>query len=172
MTNISKLKANVCAHFGINCVLISIFCSCVLALDLDGEVWKKIKLPDEVGYGSGNRVYLLDYDGCLSVIQISDASMNIWVLKDYEMGEWNLVDRVSLQCIRGLVPGVFPISQTGEYVFFATYKQVLVYRRNGGVWKEMYSVKGSFPLPLWFSAHAFRRSLFSSLSGIFSSYHG
>lgn len=136
-------------------------CSCILVLDLDCDVWKKMPLPDEVSYGSGNRVYLLESDGCLSVIQISDAWMNIWVLEDYEREEWHLVDRVSLRCIRGLVPGIFPISQTGECVFLATYKQVLVYQRKNRVWKEMYSVKNSSTLPLWFSAHAFRSTIFS-----------
>ncbi|MED6209272.1 hypothetical protein PIB30_053129 [Stylosanthes scabra] len=68
---------------------------------------------------------------------------------------------VSLRCIRGMVPGIFPISQTGEYVFLATHKQVLVYHRKTQVWKEMYSVKYSSTLPLWFSAHAYRSTMFS-----------
>ncbi|GMY27972.1 F-box protein At5g49610 isoform X1 [Fagus crenata] len=138
-------------------------CSCILVLDLDCDIWRKMPFPDKVSYGSGsgNRIYLLESDGCLSLIQISDAWMNIWVLKDYERQEWDLVDRVSLRCIRGLVPGIFPISQTGEYVFLATHKQVLVYQRKNRVWKEMYSVKNGCTLPLWFSAHAFRSTIFS-----------
>ena len=135
-------------------------CSYILALDLDYEIWRKISLPDEVSYGTGNRVYLLEFSGCLSLIQISDAWMMIWVMKDYERELWHMVDRVSLRCIRGLVPGIFPITQTGEYVFLATHKQVLVYHRRTRVWKEMYSVKNSAPLPLWFSAHAFQSTIF------------
>ncbi|KAF2310312.1 hypothetical protein P3X46_005823 [Hevea brasiliensis] len=135
--------------------------SCILALDLDCDVWRKISLPDELSSGAGNRVYLLESDGCLSVIQISEAWMKIWVMKDYKCELWHEVDRVSLRCIRGMVPGIFPISQTGECVFLATYKQVLVYHRRSRVWKEMFSVKNSSALPLWFSAHAFRSTLFS-----------
>lgn len=135
-------------------------CSYILALDLDYEFWKKISLPDEVSYGTGNRVYLLESSGCLSLIQISDAWMKIWVMKDYERELWHIVDRVSLRCIRGLVPGIFPITQTGEYVLLATHKQVLVYHRRSRLWKEMYSVKNNATLPLWFSAHAFRSTIF------------
>lgn len=135
-------------------------CSYILALDLDYEIWRKISLPDEVCYGTGNRVYLLESSGCLSVIQISDAWMKIWVMKDYERELWDVVDRASLRCIRGLVAGIFPIAQTSEYVFLATHKQVLVYHQRSRVWKEMYSVKNSATLPLWFSAHAFRSTIF------------
>ncbi|KAJ6350735.1 hypothetical protein OIU78_006799 [Salix suchowensis] len=138
-------------------------CSYILSLDLNCNVWRKISLPDEVIYGAGYRAHLLELDGSLSVIQISEAWMKIWVMKDYESEQWHLVDGVSLRCVRGMVPGIFPISQTSECVFLATYKQVLVYQRKSRVWKEMYSVKNSPPLPLWFSAHAFRTSIFSSL---------
>ncbi|KAK0580025.1 hypothetical protein LWI29_035269 [Acer saccharum] len=65
----------------------------ILALNLDCDVWRKISLPDEVCYGSGNRIYLLESDGCLSVIQISDVWMKTWVLKDYYSEEWHAVDR-------------------------------------------------------------------------------
>lgn len=135
--------------------------SCVLVLDLKFDVWKKISLPDEILYGSGNRVYLLESDGCLSVIQISDMWMKTWVLKDYYKEAWCKVNQVSLGCIRGLVSSIFPISQRGEYVFLATHKQVLVYHWRSGLWKQMYSVKNGFTLPLWFSAHAFCSTIFS-----------
>lgn len=135
--------------------------SCILVLDLVCDIWRKMSLPDKVGYGSGNRIYMLELDSCLSLIEISDSWMNIWVLKDYVREEWDLADRVSLRCIRGLVPGIFPISQTSEYVFLATHKQVLVYQRKNRVWKEMYSVKNGCTLPLWFSAHAFRSTILS-----------
>lgn len=149
-------------------------CSCVFVFDLKlklklkceeeaEEKWRKIFLSDELSSGVGNRVYLLELEGCLSVIQISDTWMNIWVMKEEERGgeKWEMVDRVSLRCIRGMVPGIFPISQTHEYVFLATHKQILVYQRKCRVWKEMYSVNSSSILPLWFSAHAFRSTVFS-----------
>ncbi|PIN18108.1 hypothetical protein CDL12_09234 [Handroanthus impetiginosus] len=135
-------------------------CSDVLVLDLESETWRKIPLPNQVTHGSGNRVYLLESEGRLSVIQISDVWMHIWVMEFYEKELWFLMDRVSLRCIRGMVPGIFPITQTDEYVFLATHKQVLVYQRKTRVWMEMYSVKNSATLPLWFSAHAFRSTIF------------
>ncbi|KAF7144827.1 hypothetical protein RHSIM_Rhsim04G0242300 [Rhododendron simsii] len=138
-------------------------CTCVLVLDLNCDMWRKLSLPEEVCFGTGSRVHLLESDGYLSVIQISEAWMTIWVLKDYEKEEWLVVDRVSLRCIRGMVPGIFPISQTGQYVFLATHKQVLMYHRDSRLWKDMYSVENSSTLPLWFSAHAFRSTLFSCL---------
>ncbi|KAF8401284.1 hypothetical protein HHK36_012217 [Tetracentron sinense] len=140
--------------------------SYILVFDLDDEVWRKIRLPNEVVCESGNRVHLLELDGCVSMIQISEAWMNIWVLKDYEREEWYMADRVSLRCIRGLVPSVFPISQTGEFVILATQKQVLVYHRYSRVWKEIYSVTSNFTYPLWFSAHAFRSTIFSCHQGV------
>ncbi|KAL6193603.1 hypothetical protein ACLB2K_034687 [Fragaria x ananassa] len=136
-------------------------CSCILVLDLEYDMWRKMSLPDELNCGMGNRFYLLELDGCLSVIQISDTWMKIWVLKDYVREEWRLVDTVSLRCIKGLVPGIFPICQTGEYVILATHKQILVFHRKSRVWKEMYSVKNSSTLPLWYSAHAFRSTISS-----------
>ncbi|KAK2647259.1 hypothetical protein Ddye_022454 [Dipteronia dyeriana] len=74
--------------------------SCMLALDLDCDVWRKISLPDEVCYGSGNRIYLLDSDDCLLVIQISDVWMKTWVLNDYYSEEWHAADRASLRLLR------------------------------------------------------------------------
>ncbi|CAI0467557.1 unnamed protein product [Linum tenue] len=136
-------------------------CLFVLVLDVECDVWRKISLPDEVSYGVGNRVYLLELEGCLSVVQISEAWMKIWAMKEYDSEVWSVVDRVSLRCIRGMVPGIFPISQTSEHVFLATHKQVLVYNRKSRVWKEMYSLKtNSSSFPLWFSAHAFRSTIF------------
>lgn len=133
----------------------------VLVLDLRCDVWRKMSLPEQLNCGAGSRVYLLELDGGLSIIQILEGWLIIWALKDYEMENWQVVDRVSLRCIRGLVPGIFPISQTSEYLFLATHKQVLVYQRKSRVWKEMYSVKNGSTLPLWFSAHAFRSAIFS-----------
>ncbi|KAL8205057.1 hypothetical protein R6Q57_010680 [Mikania cordata] len=131
----------------------------ILVLDLNLDVWRRILLPDEMG--SGNRVYLLELDGKVSVIQISSIWMNIWVLKDYNKGQWDIIDRVSLRCIRGMVPGVFPISQGGDYVFLAGHKQVLVYQRKTRIWREMYSVKNNSAMPLWFSAHSFCGTILS-----------
>lgn len=135
--------------------------SYVLVLDLRYDVWRKMSLPEQVSCGAGTRAYLLELDGGLSIIQISEGWMIIWALKDYEMENWQVVDKISLRCIRGLVPGIFPISQTSEYLFLATHKQVLVYQGKSRVWKEMYSVKNGSMLPLWFSAHAFRSTIFS-----------
>lgn len=136
-------------------------CSCIFVLDLKYDIWGKIALPYEVRYGSGIRAYLLDLDGLLSIVQISDAWLTIWVLKDYDAEKWEVFDKVSLRCIRGMVPGIFPISQSGEYLFLATHKQVLVYNRRAKVWKEMYAVRNGCTLPLWFSAHSFRSTLLS-----------
>lgn len=136
-------------------------CSCLLVLDLDLESWRKIELPSQVINGGGNRVYLLESDGKLSIVQISDVWMNIWIMEDYEGEKWSMVDRVSLRCIRGMVPGIFPISQTEKCVFLATHKQVLVYERKSRVWMEMYAVKNASTLPLWFSAHSFRSTIVS-----------
>lgn len=135
--------------------------SCILVLNLDCDTWRKIQLPFKVIYGSGNRTHLLEFEGFLSVIEISEAWMSIWVLTEYAREVWFLLDRVSLRCIRGLVAGIFPISQTAEFVLLAANKQVLVYNRKSGVWKEMYSVKNGSMLPLWFSAHAFRSTIFT-----------
>nr|GME06247.1 F-box protein At5g49610 [Ipomoea batatas] len=136
--------------------------SCLVVLDLKtAAMWKKIQLRNEVSCRVGNRNYLLELDGCLSVIQISEAWMVVWVMKNYETEEWHMVDRVSLRCIRGMVPCVFPISQTKKYIFLATHKQILVYQRNTKEWKEMYSVKNTSNMPLWFYAHSFRNTLFS-----------
>ncbi|XP_043723251.1 F-box protein At5g49610 isoform X2 [Telopea speciosissima] len=144
-------------------------CLYILVLDLDNDVWRKIPLPAEVigkgETGSGSRVHLLELGGSLSVIQISEAWMSIWVLKNYEREEWCMVDKVSLRCIKGLVASVFPISQTEEFMLMATQRQILLYHRNNRVWKEMYSVKNAYTYPLWFSAHAFQSTLFSCHQG-------
>ncbi|KAJ8539779.1 hypothetical protein K7X08_014031 [Anisodus acutangulus] len=85
-------------------------CLCMLVLDLATDVWRKIELPNEISSGGvRSRVYLLELDGRLSVIQIYEAWMVIWVMEDYEREEWKMVDKVSLRCIRGMVPGIFPI---------------------------------------------------------------
>ena len=128
-------------------------------LDLSCDIWRKIPLP-YVFYGMGDEINLLELDGVLSVIQISEEWMNVWVRKDYCKVEWSMVATVSLTCIRGMWPEIFPISQTREYVLLATHMQVLVYHHKSRVWKEMYSVKESSTLPLWFSAHAYRSMMF------------
>ncbi|KAJ8636262.1 hypothetical protein MRB53_010529 [Persea americana] len=127
------------------------------------EAWKKITLPGEIvnSYGRGNRIYLLELEGAVSVIQISADWMSIWVLKDYVREEWLLADRVSLRCIKAFIPSAFPISQNRDFVFLATQRQILIYGRRNKVWKELYSVRTATAYPLWFSAHAFRSTLFS-----------
>ncbi|KAI3901827.1 hypothetical protein MKW92_047717 [Papaver armeniacum] len=140
-------------------------CMYVLVFDIENDVWRKILLPKEVLNGCGHRVHLLELDGFLSMVQISDSWMTIWVLKDYAEEEWYETDKVSLRCIKGLVPSVFPISQTSEFVLLATQRQILVYHRKSRLWKEMYSAKNSSTYPLWFSAHAFRSTIFSFRDG-------
>lgn len=132
----------------------------ILALDLKSDTWKSVSLPDEVCCGNGYRVYLLESNGSLSLFQISDAWMIIWVLKDYEKEQWEVVHSASLRCIKGMVPSIFPICHTDQCVFLATHKHVLVYQPNGRVWREMYSMKNGSTLPLWFSSYAFQTSIF------------
>ncbi|KAK1423972.1 hypothetical protein QVD17_19283 [Tagetes erecta] len=133
--------------------------SYLLVLDLDLDMWRRIVLPHEMGC-SGSRVYLLEFDGKLSVVQICSVWMTIWV---YDEGRWDVIDRVSLRCIRGMVPGIFPICQGRDYVFLAGHKQVLVFQRKTRSWKEIYSVKNNnTTMPLWFSAHSFRATIFST----------
>ncbi|CAL9239487.1 unnamed protein product [Arabidopsis halleri] len=73
-------------------------------------------------------------------------------MSKYETETWSGVDSISLRCIKGLVPGIFPICQTGEYVCLASHKQVLVDQRRSKLWKEMFSVKGSSSLLTPFAA--------------------
>ncbi|KAL5700336.1 hypothetical protein ACHQM5_025792 [Ranunculus cassubicifolius] len=138
----------------------------ILVLDVHSDVWKKLPLPDQVVCESGNRLHLLELDGSVSVIRISESWMTIWVLQDYKGEQWFETDRVSLRCIKGLVPSVFPISQTSECVILATQKQILEYHRRRRVWKEVYAVKNSSAYPLWFSAHAFRSTILSCSQGV------
>lgn len=135
--------------------------SCIVVLDLSKDLWRKMVLTDEVGRVPGKRLYLLEFEGSLSVIQISKSWMNTWVLKNYDMGDWYLLDRVSLsvRLLRGLVPGIPPISQTREDVLLATNKQIFAYQRKSGVWKQMFSVNNGFTLPLWFMARSFRGTM-------------
>ena len=44
------------------------------------------------------------------------------------------------------------ISQSVRLVLLATHKQVVVHHQKSRVWKEMFSMKHSSTLPLWFSA--------------------
>ncbi|KAF9620909.1 hypothetical protein IFM89_015306 [Coptis chinensis] len=141
-------------------------CLYVLVFNLDKDLWRKISLPDEIVGGSGARLHLLELDGSVSVIRITESWMTIWVLKESNGDEWFEVDRVSLRCITGLVPSVFPISQTREVLFLASQKQILEYHRRSRVWKEVYAVKNSCTYPLWFSAHAFRSTIVSCHRGV------
>lgn len=134
--------------------------SCIFAIDLQYDVCRKVCLPEQLNE-YGHRVYLLELDGRLSIVEILENWMKIWVLKCYEDEIWELADRVSLRCIQGLAPGIFPISQTEDYMFLTTRKQVLLYNRRSRMWKEMYSVKNGSVLPLWYKAHTFRSTLFS-----------
>ncbi|PKA51549.1 F-box protein [Apostasia shenzhenica] len=141
-------------------------CSYVLVLDLRQNAWGKISLPEEiVAVGFGGRIYLLEFEGFVSLIRISDVFMSIWVLKDNEREIWVLIDRVHLRCIRGFAASAFPICLSNDVLFLATQRKILTYGRKNKVWKEVFSVGDSVAYPLWFSAHSFRGTLFSCDQG-------
>lgn len=62
-------------------------CLCMLVLDLSNDAWKKIQLLNETSCGVRSRVYFLELNGCLSVIQIYEACKVSWVMKDYKKEE-------------------------------------------------------------------------------------
>lgn len=117
-------------------------------------------LPDEIGMAAKN--FLLELDGALSVVQILEEleSMMIWVLKDYSDVEWIVVDKVNLNCIRGMLSSTFPISQSGGFIFLATHSCVLMYDRSGKKWKGVFSIGKNIGCPLWFAAFPFRSMIF------------
>ncbi|KAK1293929.1 F-box protein [Acorus calamus] len=137
-------------------------CSYVLTLDPIEGLWRKVSAPVEIlAEKFGARVYLLEMEGKLSVVQMTEATMNVWVLEDYGIEEWRVVERVNLRCIKGFVPNAFPIGMSNGVVFLATRKTVLMYERKSKVWKEVYSGRDGFIYPLWFSAYAFKSTLSS-----------
>ncbi|KAG9457765.1 hypothetical protein H6P81_002273 [Aristolochia fimbriata] len=95
----------------------------VLVLDLDNEAWSKIRLPHEIVNVLDTKIYLLELEGSLSVVQILKNYMITWILNSYVKEEWVVKDTVSLSCIEILVPTTFPISQTKDFVFLATHRQ-------------------------------------------------
>ncbi|KAK8967752.1 F-box protein [Platanthera guangdongensis] len=136
-------------------------CSYVLVLDLRGQIWMKISLPEEIKAGGfRGRIYLLELDGSVSLVQILDVWMNVWNLKDYEKENWVLIDRVHLRCIWGFAASAFPVCLSSDTVFLATQRKILIYGRKNKVWKEVFSVGDNVGYPLWFSAHPFRSTLF------------
>ncbi|MQM22886.1 hypothetical protein Taro_055945 [Colocasia esculenta] len=138
--------------------------SYLLVFDLGGEAWRKVPLPEEAAAGASgsSRLYLLDLQGAVSVVQMSEACMFIWVLGDHQREKWVLVDRVHLRCIMGFIPSAFPVSQTREMVFLATQSKIVTYHRLKKVWKEIFAVKATnASYPLWFSTLPFRSTLFS-----------
>ncbi|CAL9145206.1 unnamed protein product [Musa hybrid cultivar] len=136
-------------------------CSYVLAFDLKSGVWGKILLPDEVlTTRSGSRVYLLELEGSVSVVQITGVWMSIWVLRNHDTEQWTLVDRVHLRCISAFAASIFPVSQSRDVAFMATQKKILIYNLKGKVWKEVYGANGTVTYPLWFSSYGFRSTLF------------
>ncbi|WOL03249.1 hypothetical protein Cni_G11969 [Canna indica] len=135
--------------------------SYVLAFDVKTAIWEKISLPDEVLTArSTSRLYLLELEGSVSVVQITGIWMSIWVLNSHITEQWSLVDRVHLRCINVFAASIFPISQSRNIVFMATQKNILMYNLKDKVWKEVYSVNGALTYPLWFSAYGFRGTLF------------
>ncbi|KAK1318484.1 F-box protein [Acorus calamus] len=137
-------------------------CSYILTLDPIEGLWRKVSTPLEIlAEKFGARVYLLEMEGKLSVVQMTEATMNVWVLEDYGIEEWRVVERVNLRCIKGFVPNAFPIGMSSGVVFLATRRTVLMYERKSKVWKEVYSGRDGFTYPLWFSAYAFKSTLSS-----------
>ncbi|XP_020674708.1 F-box protein At5g49610 [Dendrobium catenatum] len=136
-------------------------CSYVLVLDLRSNVWRKISLPEEiVAVGFCGRIYLLELEGTVSLIQILGVWLYIWALKDYDREHWVLIDRVHLRCILGFAASAFPVCLSSDVVFLATQRKILTYGRKNKVWKEVFSVGDNVAYPLWFSAHPFRSTLF------------
>ncbi|KAI4344750.1 hypothetical protein L6164_011941 [Bauhinia variegata] len=137
-----------------------------LCLVFDSELnkWRKIISFQDDHFSHMNKNQVVYVNGALH--WLTDSSTHILVL-DLGCGIWSkkpLLSEVSLRCIREVVLpllGAMPISQTSEYVFFATPEKVLVYHRKSRVWKEMYSVEHNTGLPLWFWAHAYRSTKLS-----------
>lgn len=133
----------------------------ILVLDLSCDAWRKITLPSELKPVPGKALHLLELDGCLSVIQVSESWMDIWVFKEFDTEKWCKVDRVSIRCITALVPLVFPICQTREFVLLATHDNVLVYHQKSKQWKEMYSLKCISYYPMWLTTFSFQSTMLS-----------
>ncbi|XP_020591448.1 F-box protein At5g49610 [Phalaenopsis equestris] len=142
-------------------------CSFVLVLDLRGNVWRRISLPEEiVTVEFFGRIYLLELEGSVSLIQMLGVWMNIWALKDYDRERWALIERVHLRCIWGFAASAFPVCLSNDVVFLATQRKILTYGRDNKVWKEAFSVEDNVAYPLWFSAHPFRSTLFPCDQGL------
>ncbi|KAJ6796159.1 F-box protein-like [Iris pallida] len=114
-------------------------CMYLLVLDLRDLAWRKMSMPEEIAAAGGfaGRVYLLDFEGSVSVVRIYREWMSVWVLEDYRRELWVLKDRVNLRCIRGFATSAFPVSQSKDVVFLATQKKVLTYGRKDKVWREV-----------------------------------
>ncbi|KAJ3669637.1 hypothetical protein LUZ60_011587 [Juncus effusus] len=135
-------------------------CTCLLSFNFEKEIWGKISLPDEIlASQNGNRVYLLEFEGLVSVIRISQGVMSTFVLKDFDQEKWELLDRVNLKCIGGFANSGLPIGQNHCFVFMAAQQKVIVYNRKNRIWKEVFSGLRSM-YPLWFSAFPFKSSFF------------
>ncbi|KAJ3702130.1 hypothetical protein LUZ61_005835 [Rhynchospora tenuis] len=149
-----------------NCSIYWLTQSCMHLLYFDSEIenWGKVALPGEIlGTQDGSRVYLLEYEGFVSVIQISQGVMSTFVLKDRNLEKWYLLDQVKLKCIGGFANSGIPVGQNSCFVFLAAQRNVLAYDRRSRIWKEAGSSSrcssGSM-YPLWFSAFPFKGSLF------------
>ncbi|KAG6536116.1 F-box protein At5g49610-like [Zingiber officinale] len=133
----------------------------LLVFDPKSGVWSKMSLPDEVLMTrSGSRLYLLELEGSVSVVQITGMLMSIWVLTNHCTELWTLFDTVHLRCIKVLAASIFPIGVSRDVIFMATQKKIMIYNLKDKVWKELYSVNGPVTYPLWFSAYGFRSTLF------------
>ncbi|RZC87921.1 hypothetical protein C5167_004105 [Papaver somniferum] len=132
-------------------------CMYVLVFDIENDVWRKILLPKEVVNGCGHRVHLLELDGFLSMVQISDSWMTIWVLKDYAEEEWywSIIERVDCgrKCIlrrtvRLIHYGSRPmlskaLSSLVVMVLWTTLLNAGMFLRNFVLRLENFTVRGS-----------------------------
>eukprot|EP01018_Ginkgo_biloba_P026208 Gb_31354 [translate_table: standard] len=163
----STTKSDIFSHINRNQVVFAngslhwlTYSSVVLAFDLDKEVWRRIPGPLELVTGNDTRLYLLELEGCISMIQNSGDKMRIWVLQDYEEQKWVETNRIPMTSGSGIAPLLVPLSQTRELVFLASHKQILACHLKEKLWKEVYLWQNTVACPLWFLAHAFEQTLF------------
>ncbi|KAK4770872.1 hypothetical protein SAY87_031404 [Trapa incisa] len=138
----------------------------LLVLDLSRDLWRKMTLPDKILQGPEDRVfYLLEFEGCLSVIQLSDSWMVTWVLENYDEKVWYMLDPVSLSSKRLLTLGtsmleMAPVSQTREDLILGIGLWMFDYQKNNEVWQLMYKMnKYGLTDPQCYSAFPFRATM-------------
>ncbi|KAK4797202.1 hypothetical protein SAY86_029528 [Trapa natans] len=135
----------------------------LLVLDLSRGLLRKMRLPDKILKEQEDNTYCsLEFEGCLSVIEISDSWMVTWVLQDYDNDVWYMLDRVSLNSNRLDLSmlEIVPICQTREDMVLGIGQWMFVYQRNSGEWKPRYKImKYGHIDPLFYSAFPFRATM-------------